>query len=472
MHRHFRGLLALLVLALLVWASALAEQPEWDDKSATHIALSGAGAVIDGAGASVSGSVVTIEEAGEYVLSGEWTGSIVIDASKNDVVTLVLNGVRITGDQNAAIYAKKAEDLLIILPKDTVNELSDAGAAFRYDDDADEEPDAALFSKCDLAFSGAGQLTVRAGFYNGIGTKDDLTIEGGVYIVEAANHGIRGRDSVTIEGGVFTIDSLEDGIQSNNDEDEEKGWIEIAGGVFDITAGRDGIQAERTLTISGGDFTIIAGGGRAALADADPEESYKGLKAGGDLAVSGGVFQVDSADDALHANGHMTISGGDFTLSTGDDAVHADGDLVISGGVLDVLASYEGFEAKTMTLAGGVSSIQSDDDGVNIAGTDDQSGFGRFGRDRFSDATTDQWLKITGGTLTIVAGRDGIDVNGSGEMTGGIVDITAATQGEGNAVDTDMGFDQTGGDLTQSGGNGFGGWGRPGGGFGGGFGRP
>ncbi|MDR0896773.1 MAG: carbohydrate-binding domain-containing protein [Oscillospiraceae bacterium] len=470
MNKYRRGLMALLVLALLVWASALAE-PEWDDQNATHIALSGAGAAIDGAGASVAGSTVTIEDEGEYVLSGEWSGSVVVDASKNDVVTLVLNGVTITGDQNAAIYAKKAEDLLIILPEGSINELADAGAAFRYDDDADEEPDAALFAKCDLAFSGAGQLTVRAGFYNGIGTKDDLEIEGGVYQIEAANHGIRGRDSVTIEGGVFTIASLADGIQSNNDEDEEKGWIEIEGGVFAITAGRDGIQAERNLTISGGDFTLITGGGRAALASTDPEESYKGLKAGGDVAVSGGVYEIDSADDALHANGNMTISGGDFTLSTGDDALHADGDLIVSGGVLDVLSSYEGFEAKTMTISGGISSIQADDDGVNIAGTDDQSGFGRFGRDQFSNAYADQWLKITGGELTIVAGADGIDVNGAGEMSGGIVNITAGTMGEGNTVDTDQGFTRTGGELTESGGNGFGGSFGGRGGFGGG-GRP
>jgi len=68
-----------------------------------------------------------------------------------------------------------------------------------------------------------------------------------------------------------------------------------------------------------------------------------------------------------------------------------------------------------------------------------------------------KWLKITGGTITVAAGADGIDINGNGEMTGGTVDITAATLGEGNTIDCDGTFNRTGGTLTETGGNSMGG---------------
>lgn len=35
----------------------------------------------------------------------------------------------------------------------------------------------------------------------------------------------------------------------------------IDGGTFNITSGEDAIQAETNLTINGGDFTVISGGG-------------------------------------------------------------------------------------------------------------------------------------------------------------------------------------------------------------------
>lgn len=57
----------------------------------------------------------------------------------------------------------------------------------------------------------------------------------------------------------------------------------------------------------------------------------------------------------------------------------------------------------------------------------------------------------------MAAGADGIDINGNGEMTGGTVDITAATLGEGNTIDCDGTFNRTGGTLTETGGNSMGG---------------
>lgn len=87
-----------------------------------------------------------------------------------------------------------------------------------------------------------------------------------------------------------------------------------------------------------------------------------------------------------------------------------------------------------------------------------------FGKDNFTESNADQWLKITGGVITVIAGADGIDINGSGEMTGGTVDVTAATLGEGDTIDYDGSFNRTGGTLTETGGNSMGGSNNMGGG--------
>lgn len=444
--------------------SAADVETGWNEETATKITLADSAITIDGAGATASGGTLTITQAGTYVVSGTLTdGQILVAATKSDEVHLVLRGVDITNVTGAPVYASQCDKLIVTLAEGTQNVLTDGGECFAYADITNEEPNAALFCKDDLTINGTGSLTVNAGFNNGIGTKDDLLIAGGSITVNATNHGLRGNDSITVTDGGITIAAGNDGMQTNNTEDASQGWILIEGGTLNITSAHDGIQADTLLSITGGTFQIEAGS-NAPSADTT-SDSYKGIKSAGDLSISGGSFVIESEDDAVHANGNIVISGGSLTLSTGDDGVHADSDLTLTGSStrIDVLTGYEGLEAKTMTIADGVISINVTDDGINVAGGNDAGGFGRFGRDNFSAASSDQWLKITGGTITIIAGSDGIDINGSGEMTGGDVNITAATLGEGETIDSDGVFTRAGGTLTESGGNAMGGGGGMGG---------
>lgn len=177
----------------------------------------------------------------------------------------------ISCSDSAAIYARQAGQTDVLLASGTQNTLSD-GADYTYAD-GEDEPDAALFAKDDLTIAGEGALQVTGNYNNGIGTKDNLVIQGGSLAIAAANDGLRGRDSVTVLGGEISIDAGGDGIRSNNDEDPEKGWISLLGGDFTITAGQDGIQAETNLTISGGTYAIATGGGAESV----------GHTSGGDL---------------------------------------------------------------------------------------------------------------------------------------------------------------------------------------------
>ena len=41
----------------------------------------------------------------------------------------------------------------------------------------------------------------------------------------------------------------------------------------------------------------------------DSSTSMKGLKAAGNMLISGGTFTINSADDGVHANASITVNG-------------------------------------------------------------------------------------------------------------------------------------------------------------------
>jgi hypothetical protein len=176
-------------------------EASWDASTATKIELNNNSATVSGSGASVSGSTVTLSQAGTYLVSGTLSdGQILVSAANDDLVHLVLGGADITNSSGAPLYASQCDKLVVTLADGTSNTLTDGGASFAYNDAANEEPNAALFSKDDLTLNGTGSLIVNASFNNGIGTKDDLVIVSGNLTVSAANHGVKGNDSVRVVG--------------------------------------------------------------------------------------------------------------------------------------------------------------------------------------------------------------------------------------------------------------------------------
>lgn len=391
---------------------------------------------MSGSGVSASGRVVTITAAGTYVLTGTLDyGQLVVDSDAAEAITLVFQGVSITNTTGAPVYVSSAEKTVIILAAGTTNTLTD-GDDYVFPE-GEDEPDAALFSKDDLVIQGSGSLTVNANYKSGIVSKDDLTIAGGVISVTAAKHALKGKDAIVITGGTFTIVADGDGLQSDNDEDADKGYIAISGGTFTITAANDGIQAETELTITGGAFTIEAGGGSGVTT----EDSCKGLKAGGLLSVSGGTFTLNTADDAIHSDTDIAIHGGTFSLATAADGVHADGTVTIDGGEITVSECYEGIEGSVIVINDGTIHVTSSDDGINVAGD--------------LETSSSYYLEINGGYIVVDAAGDGLDANGRIIMTGGVVLVHGPTGSDNGAIDYDFTFNQTGGILAAAGSSGM-----------------
>lgn len=410
---------------------------EYDESSAVKITLNGSSAVVSGSGVNISGSTVTITSAGTYIISGSLSdGQIVIAASDSDKVQLVLNNAEINCNTSAAVYVKSADKVFVTLPAGTTNSL---GGGTEYVQTDDNTVDGVIFSKSDLTLNGTGTLKIDADYRHGIVTKDTLCITGGTYVIDAVKTCLAGKDGIKILDGSFTLTAGSKGLNSGNDDDAKEGSIYIAGG----------------------------------------------------------TFTIKSEDDSIHADGSCIIAGGTYTIAAGDDGIHANYDTVITDGSITITDSYEGIEGRRITVSGGTINLTASDDGINAAtgGSSDeqrmpggQKGeFGGFGRQKGADVQSqdgqqsqemqmpqdgqqpqemqapasrsasddDVYIKITGGTITVNAGGDGIDSNGNLYITGGTVYVAGPTSNGDGALDYEEEASITGGTLIAAGSSGM-----------------
>lgn len=413
----------------------------YDESSAVIVAFSSSGATASSDSVSVSGSKVNIKSEGTYIVTGTTSdGQIIVDADNKTKVQIVLKNASLTCKSSAALYVKQADKVFVTTAKDTENTLASTGDYVQTDDN---NVDAAVFAKDDITFNGEGKLTVTSEKGHGIVSKDDLKLTSGEYNITAASYALSGKNSIRIASGTYTLTSGKDGLHTENTDDTSKGFVYIADGKFTVNCKGDGIDAGTTAQIENGTFYITSNRGSSSSSSTD-SASVKGIKAGGDITISGGTFNLTCEDDGLHSNSNVTVSGGTFTISTGDDGIHADSKTSISGGIINITESYEGIEGTEVEISGGTINLKSSNDGFNAAGGKDESGFGGgFDRDNFG--SSDASITISGGKITIDADGDGVDSNGSLTVTGGETYVSGSTSGDNGAVDYDGEATITGG---------------------------
>ncbi len=454
----------------------------YDAQSAVLIQLNGTTATASSNAVKISGSTVQITEEATYLISGTLTdGMLVVNAPEDAKLQLVFNGAHITSSTSAALYILEADKVFLTLAEGTENSLTNAGSFSPIDDN---NIDAALFSKQDLTINGSGQLSVTSPAGHGIVSKDDLVITGGRLQVDAASHALDANDSIRFTGASLTATAGKDGLHCENSDDDSRGFVYISGGQLNLQAEGDGISAGCYLHITGGEFDILAGGGSengtkassgnwggfmggghgggwpgmtgSTTTDDDSSTSMKGLKSTQNMQIDGGSFVINSADDALHSNASMVLEGGSFDIASGDDAIHAEDTLTINGGTIHISESYEGLEALHIRITDGDIDLVASDDGLNAAGGTDSSGTG--GRDTMfggghgmMSGNSDGSILISGGTLYINASGDGIDANGTLEITGGYTIVMGPTQGDTATLDYDVSGTITGGTFIGTG---------------------
>ena len=425
-------------------------------------------------GTSIDNTILTISSPGSYIITGTLNdGQILVDCQETGTVELVFYNANISNSTNSPVFIKNCKKTLLVLAEDSVNSLNDA-SEYTYMDAENEEPSACLFSKDDLVICGVVSLTVNGNFNIGIDSKDTLKITGGTIEVTAENNGIKGKDCLMIAGGSFTVTSKGDGLKSDN-SDTSLGYVSISDGTFTIISEEDAIQAESMLKVTGGTFDITTGNGAGTVVTkgAMPDENFmtrdrekgwdfdnqssgtedttsmKGIKAGTEMIISDGTFDVDSRDDAFHSNGTFHMTGGTMLISTGDDGIHADDTLTVTDGDINITQCYEGIESPDIVFEGGTVHVKASDDGINAAGGEVTSSGSQNKMGMMSNSTGT--LTINNGYIYINASGDGLDSNGDLMINGGTVIVEGPTDNGNSAIDYEYEFEINGGYLLASG---------------------
>lgn len=393
----------------------------YDKESATKITFEGDKILVDGTGTSVSGSTLTINKSGTYILSGTLNdGQVIVSANKEDTIRLVLNEVNLNCSTSSAIYCEQSKKVIIILEEGTSNTVSDA-TSYVYENEEDTEPDAAIFSKDDLIFTGTGKINVTANYYNAIQSKDNLVITQGTFNITAINNTIQGKDSITILDGNFTLDAKHNAIHS-------KGNLKIEGGTFSIKAVKKGVHADALVTVNAGEINV--------------EESFEGIE-GLSITINGGEINLVSSDDGLNvANQDDTTTTSDMPdipedLQMMEQPTNVDGNFNPPQ-INDSSTEDEAVENQDLNQRKPDQMPQND-------GQMPQKG-GPMGGG-FDQVEEDCVITITGGKITIDAGGDGIDSNGHIYMTGGEVYVNGPINDGNGAIDYNGEFNISGGTL-------------------------
>lgn len=184
-----------------------------------------------------------ITTGGQYHLTGELQGTLVINATEENV-HLFLDNASIISKSGPAIYCHETNKLVITLMPNTKNTISDSGSYH-----ADTEVEACIYSECDLTFNGTGDLSVNGYYKDAIRSRDVVKILDGVYTIKCKRSGIHGTDGIVISGGDFMISSEKYGLKTTKAGAEGRGNAIISGGTFSIIAGRYTFAIEKANLI-------------------------------------------------------------------------------------------------------------------------------------------------------------------------------------------------------------------------------
>ena len=377
----------------------------------------------------------------KYVLTGETSdGFFKLYSTKKQAI--VLNGVSITNPDGAAINNQSKKRTFIVLNDGTKNYLTDGA---NYSDATDsEDMKGCFFSEGQLIFSGSGYLEVDANCKAGIRSDDYVRTmpKANIWVDASAGNGIRGNEAVIVTGGVVNINvtgTADKGISTDGevridggrttiftsggyeyDSDENDysacsgikadSVININGGELNIKStgtGGKGLNCDDEININDGVVRIITTGKRQK--DSKGSVSPKGIKADGNITVSGGQTQVRlegtgdgtegieskseihieagtiesySYDDAINSAGNLYIDGGYvYARSYNNDAIDANKNLYINGGVviaegagqpecgLDAAEQYNAYinGGTVIAIGGGMQAIDSSSKQASIA---------------------------------------------------------------------------------------------------------
>lgn len=258
---------------------------------------------------------------------------------------------------------------------------------------------------------------------------------------------------VTIEAAAGTINTLSD-TEANNDGDNDSNTENnnAEGNDSETESGNDASSnstAENAvIKCKDGSQVVLCGTGELIL----QANGKNGIKSGASTETEGDAsltireltLTIDApVNDAVNAESILNVESGTLEISAGDDALHSDGELNIGadgtdGPSISITSCYEGLEGTVVNIFSGDIDLQSTDDCINAADSDQPNG--------------DFQINITGGSITASASNgDGFDSNGDLIISGGSVAVWTANAADNEPLDADGTVTISGGTVLAAG---------------------
>jgi len=391
---------------------------------------------------SVSGAQVSIVQSSSlstevtYTLSGSSSnGMFYMDGDLK--ATLVLNGLTLTNSNGPAVNIENGKRIAVVLTDGTVNTLTDSSSGSHK---------AAFMVNGHTEFEGGGTLNLTGSLSHAFWGDEYVVFKkslGTINVLSAQKDGFNVNQYIEMNGGVITVKNVEDdGLQVSLEGDgsaEDTGALTIQAGTLNVSATGKGLKAEGDVAVSGGYVTVTSSGG-------------EGIESEGAVDITGGVITVNSYDDGINSGGDLTVSGGSlFVRSSNNDGMDANGNCYIKGGLVyaigasqpEVAIDANSEERKQLYVTGGtLIAIGGLESGASLSQT-------CYSTSSWSKST---WYSLTygstvfafktpssGGTAMVVSAsstptlKSGVSVSGGTSIFGGM-GYTGATVSGGSSV--------------------------------------
>ena len=368
---------------------------------------------------------------GEFYLEGSYKASI------------ALAGLTLTNPSGAAINVQNGKRIDISVKKDTENTLTDGASGSQK---------GCLVVKGHAEFKGKGVLNVYGNTAHGIKVGEYMTVKNcTINVLSATKDGIHCAEYYLQESGEVNVSVAgDDGLQVEIDgdastgettdhEDEDSGNFYFQGGAMTVSisaTAAKGIKAAGDITISGGTITSTTTGDGTWDSDDKETKACAAMSADGNLTITDGTVTLTSSGSGgkgAKAGGVMNITGGSVTATTTGGLFYSNGTTTntnYTGDTQNVNKNYrsspKGLKATgNVNIAGGTVSVSTD--GKNGEGIESKAVMTiedgtitvNSNDDGLNSAST---MYLKGGTITVVAtGNDAIDSNGHMYVSGGTI---------------------------------------------------
>ena len=282
-----------------------------------------------------------IEGSGTLNITANYKDGI---ASKDDLI--IKSG---TYNISATDDGIRGKDLVLIMNGNF--DITSSGDAIKSTNDTDSD-------KGNIKISG-GEFIIKTTNGDGISSSNTMEITDGRFNItsvtrssntDASIKGIKADNDITIDGGTYIIETLDDGIHAD-------GKLEINDGLLNISSA-EGLEATY-VKINGGDITINASDD--GINATNKSTSYDVI-----LEINGGSINIvmKSGDtDALDSNGNLYINGGKLNISATSpfdydgEAKYTGGEMIVNGNtttsITNQMMGGGGMPQENMQMPGG-----------------------------------------------------------------------------------------------------------------------